>query len=81
MSALLQTVTLCVTVRISGYCVKLPGLEADRPPPSSVEIKNEWSYNFSPSIHLHGVSADNVTFSTRNMVLVWAGDNIEMGGR
>jgi hypothetical protein len=30
--------------------VKRPGREADHSPPSSAEVKNEWSYNSAPSI-------------------------------
>jgi len=30
--------------------IKRPGHEADSPPPSSVKVKNEWSY-ISPSWH------------------------------
>jgi hypothetical protein len=63
-------------VHISRYRLKLPGLEADCPLPSSVEIKKEWSYNSSPSIHLRGVSIDNVTFCTCNMY--WSGLEIIM---
>jgi len=54
-------------VHTSGYQIKLPGLEADRSPPSSVDIKIEWRCNSSPSIHLCGVSRGNVTFCTCNM--------------
>jgi hypothetical protein len=35
--------------------VKRPGLEADHSPPSSAEVKNAWSYTFTPPIRLHGV--------------------------
>jgi hypothetical protein len=35
--------------------VKRPGREADHSPPSSVEVKNAWSYTSTPSIRLHGV--------------------------
>jgi hypothetical protein len=35
--------------------VKRPGREANHSPPSSVEVKNEWSYTSTPSIRLHGV--------------------------
>jgi hypothetical protein len=66
-------------VRISGYRVKLPGLEADRPSLSSAEIKKEWSYNSSPSIQLRGVSRDNVTFCTCDRYWSGLGDNTGMG--
>jgi hypothetical protein len=35
--------------------VKRPGCEADHSPPSSAEVKNEWSYNSTPPVRLHGV--------------------------
>jgi hypothetical protein len=33
--------------------VKRPAREADHSPPSSAEVKNAWSYTFTPSIRLH----------------------------
>jgi hypothetical protein len=33
--------------------VKRSGCEADHSPPSSAEVKDAWSCNFSPSIRLH----------------------------
>jgi hypothetical protein len=35
--------------------VKRPRREADHSPPSSAEVKNEWSYTSTPPIRLHGV--------------------------
>jgi hypothetical protein len=35
--------------------IKRPGREADHSPPSGAEIKNAWSYTFTPPICLHGV--------------------------
>jgi hypothetical protein len=35
--------------------VKRPGREADHSPPSSAEVKNEWSYTSTPPVRLHGV--------------------------
>jgi hypothetical protein len=35
--------------------VKRPGREADHSPPSIAEVKNAWSYTFTPPIRLHGV--------------------------
>jgi hypothetical protein len=35
--------------------VKSPGREADHSPVSSAEVKNAWSYIFTPPIRLHGV--------------------------
>jgi hypothetical protein len=34
---------------------KRPVREADHSPPSNAEVKNAWSYNFTPPIPLHGV--------------------------
>jgi hypothetical protein len=28
-------------------------------PPSSAEVKNEWSHTSAPSVYLHGMEADN----------------------
>jgi hypothetical protein len=35
--------------------VKRPGREADHSPPTSVKVKNAWSYNFTSPIRLHGL--------------------------
>jgi hypothetical protein len=35
--------------------VNRPGGEADHSPPSSVEVKNAWSYTSIPTIRLHSV--------------------------
>jgi hypothetical protein len=35
--------------------VKRQGREADHSPPSSAEVKNVWSYTFTPPLRLHGV--------------------------
>jgi len=42
--------------------VERPGRDADHSPPSSVEIKNEWSYTSTLPMRLHGVFRDNHTF-------------------
>ena len=42
--------------------VKLPGYAGDHSPPSSAEVKNEWSYTPIPPICLQGVDRDNFTF-------------------
>jgi len=44
-----------------GGGVKQPGMEPDLPPPSTVEVKSEWSYTFTPAIHLHGLPRGNFT--------------------
>jgi hypothetical protein len=33
--------------------VERPGFEADHSPSSIIEVKNAWSYTFTPPIHLH----------------------------
>jgi hypothetical protein len=35
--------------------VKQPGRGADHSNPSSAEVKNEWSYTSTTSIHVHGM--------------------------
>ena len=39
--------------------LKRPGREFDHLPPSSAEVKNEWSFDSSPPIRLHDVGRDN----------------------
>jgi hypothetical protein len=66
------------------YRVKLLELEADRSPPSSVEIKNVWSYNSSPAytfvahctcnMYWAGLGWSGLVWSG----LVWSGGNIEL---
>jgi hypothetical protein len=41
--------------------VKRPGRDVNHSP-SSVEVKNEWSYTSTPIICLHGVDMDNFIF-------------------
>jgi hypothetical protein len=36
--------------------VKRSGRKADHSLPSSAEVKNAWSYTFTPPIHLHGMA-------------------------
>jgi len=43
--------------------IKRPGLEADHSPPTSDEIKNEWSYASTTPTQLHGVYRDNFSCS------------------
>jgi hypothetical protein len=45
--------------------IKRPYREADDSPPSSAEIKNEWTYISTPSIRLCGVDRDNFAFRPR----------------
>ena len=47
----------------------LPGLkllerDADHSPPSSAQVKNEWSCNLTPHIHLHGMDRDKCNLYT-----------------
>ena len=42
--------------------VKMPVREVNHSPPSSVEVKNEWSYTSVPPIYLRGVDRDNFAF-------------------
>jgi hypothetical protein len=41
---------------------KVIGTSSCHSPPSSVEVKNWWSYTSDPSICLHGVDRDEFTF-------------------
>jgi len=34
-------------------------------PPSSAQVKNEWSYTSIPLIGLHGVNSDHFTFNIK----------------
>jgi hypothetical protein len=38
-----------------SLCVKRPGRKADHSPPSSAEVKNAWSYTYTPPERLYGV--------------------------
>ena len=44
--------------------VQRPGREVNHIPSSHGEIKNEWSYNFTPPIRLHGANRENFTLIT-----------------
>jgi hypothetical protein len=47
--------------------IKRPWREADLYPQSTAEVKNEWSYTFTPPIPLHGVHTDSfITFLKRS---------------
>jgi hypothetical protein len=39
--------------------VKWLGHDVNHSPPSSPEVKNEWSYTFAPPLYLHGMDRDN----------------------
>jgi hypothetical protein len=49
--------------------IKRQGCEFDHSPPSSIEVKNEWSYTFTPRLCLHGLYRDGITFP--NLCCVW----------
>lgn len=38
-----------------------PGRKFDHSPPSSADIKNEWSFTSTSPIGLHGIDGDNFT--------------------
>ena len=44
--------------------VKLPVVEAGHSPPPSAEVKNEWSFDTTPPVCLHGVERGNLPFLT-----------------
>ena len=39
-----------------------PGRDVDHSPPTA-EVKNEWSYNSTPAMHLHGVDREISPFT------------------
>jgi hypothetical protein len=41
--------------RALPLAVKWPRREADHSPPTTTPVQNEWSYNSTPPIRLHGV--------------------------
>jgi hypothetical protein len=43
--------------------VNWPGHEADHKASSTDEVKNEWSYSFTPLLELHGRHRDYFTFT------------------
>jgi hypothetical protein len=43
------------TRALSSVGVKRPGREADHSPPSNPEVKNAWTYTFTPPIRLHSL--------------------------
>jgi len=57
--SLLQSVsTSCRSTRALSRVIKQPRHDGDSLPPSSAEVKNEWSCTFAPSVCLHGVHRD-----------------------
>jgi hypothetical protein len=61
--------------------VKRPGREVYHSPPSSAEVKNAWSYTFTPPIRLHGVvliysRAARYTLSTDSTHKLRSEDNL-----
>jgi len=40
--------------------------EVNHSPPSSAEVKNEWSYTFAPPVCLYGLNRDKFTFRALN---------------
>jgi hypothetical protein len=48
-----HTASYPMGTRDSSLWVKWPGHEADHSPPSSVEVKNVWSYTTTPPLHIH----------------------------
>jgi hypothetical protein len=59
--------------------VKRQGREVDHSPPSSTEVKNEWSYTSTPPTPLHGVvlslrkkyMENFIFYGKRNVVKIW----------
>jgi len=45
--------------------VKAAGGDVEHAPPSSAEVKNEWSYTSAPAMCLNGLDKDNFTVCAR----------------
>ena len=43
-----------------GYVQWAPQLEADHPPPSRTEVKNQWNCISTQPTHLHGLERENI---------------------
>jgi len=50
------------TLGIPSAGVQRSGREASHSPPSSAEVKNEWSYTSAPPVCLHGVYGASVFY-------------------
>jgi hypothetical protein len=50
--------------------VKQPGHEVDHSPPSSVEVKNEWSYASAPPLFLQAVKRGKFTFNSLTQAIL-----------
>jgi hypothetical protein len=51
----------------NGYRDPSPGVnrqgrEVHHSPPSTAEVKNEWSYTSTPPVYLHGLDTASITF-------------------
>ena len=55
--------SLKFVLRTLSVRVMRPGRDAKHLPPSSVDIKNEWSYTFTTFMCLRGVYRDDFTFT------------------
>jgi len=50
--------------------VKWLGSEAEHSPPSSVKVKNGWSYTTTPHMHLHGIYRGNLLHYTSLLLYI-----------
>ena len=46
----------------TASCTSATGVQVDHLPPSSAEVKIEWSYTSAPPVRLHGVYRYSVAF-------------------
>jgi hypothetical protein len=69
--------------RCSFPGVKQQGREVNHSPPSSAEVKNEWSYTSTLPTCLHGVDRENFNFVTFNFRLynVSCDSSVNLGTR
>jgi hypothetical protein len=53
--------------RGSSSVIQRPEREVSHSPPSSTEVKNEWSYASIPPVRLRGVDSKHITFFTSSL--------------
>jgi hypothetical protein len=63
--------TVSMVTGVLAFGVKRLGRDTDHSPPSSVEVKNEWSSTSVPLICLPGMDRNNFTFNTVLIILLW----------
>ena len=59
------------SLSLVGEGIKQPGLEAESPLPSSLEVKNEWSCTSNPPVYLHGMYSRDFTLCEGECTVFW----------